>query len=106
MESISRARGKENKELDTTRTVHSIQLIAENQPGYYRVEVHLASALYKMVRNIVGSALHVAQGGAGMNYELLVSLLHEGKDRDRDDNKAKPAPPEGLTLEHVYYDHY
>jgi tRNA pseudouridine38-40 synthase len=105
VERLAKEREEKNKELDTMRTVNSIKLVREaDNPGYYRIEVNLQSALYKMVRNIVGSSLHVAQGGAGLDFASLQTLLHEA--RDRDDNKAKPAPPEGLCLEHVYYDHY
>lgn len=105
VERLAKEREEKNKELDTMRTVNSIRLVQEDdQPGYYRIEVSLQSALYKMVRNIVGSSLHVAQGGVGLDYAFLQTLLHEA--RDRDDNRAKPAPPEGLCLEHVYYDHY
>lgn len=105
VERLAKEQEGKGKELDTTRTVHSVAVVPDPAaPGYFSVEVRLESALYKMVRNVVGASLHVAQGGAGLDYDLLGSLLHDG--RDRDDNKAKPAPPEGLTLEHVYYDHY
>jgi tRNA U38,U39,U40 pseudouridine synthase TruA len=54
------------------------------------------------VRNIVGASLLVSQGG--MSYELLEMLIKTGGKRGL--NLARPAPPEGLTLEHVYYDNY
>jgi tRNA U38,U39,U40 pseudouridine synthase TruA len=105
VERLAIEREEKGKELDTMRTVQSVTLVPDPvTPGYYSVEVRLESALYKMVRNVIGASLHVAQGGVGLDFNLLGSLLHDA--RDRDDNKAKPAPPEGLTLEHVYYDHY
>lgn len=50
----------------------------------------------------MGASLLVAQGG--MEYELLKTIIETGGLRKL--NLARPAPPEGLTLEHVYYDHY
>ena len=43
--------------------------------NYYRVDVNLESALYRMVRNIIGSSLHVATGQ--MSFEKLLYLLKE-----------------------------
>lgn len=94
-----------DRDFTTTRTIHSINLTEDDHyKGYYTIAFHLESALYRMVRNIVGSSLSVAQGGSGIDFELMQKLLHEGCDRKM--NKAMPAPPEGLTLEHVYYHHY
>lgn len=39
-----------------------------------------------------------------MSYDVLQMLLLTGGKRGL--NVARPAPPEGLTLEHVYYDNY
>lgn len=87
--------------LQTTRTVDSINFTDEGG-GYYRIDIRVASALYRMIRNIVGTSLHVAEG------KLLLAdvdrLLSEAPGRQA--NKAKSAPPEGLVLEHVYYDDY
>ena len=52
---------------------------------YYRVDVNLGSALYRMVRNIIGSSLHVATGQ--MSIERLTYLLEEAPTRQ--ENKAK-----------------
>jgi tRNA pseudouridine38-40 synthase len=90
-----------NSHFTTIRTINDIKVIDEGG-GYYRTEVYLESALYRMVRNMVGTSLLVANGG--MQLETFKKLLEPGSDRLQ--NKAKPAPPEGLTLEHVYYDHY
>mmetsp|Transcript_19265 Transcript_19265/g.27101 ORF Transcript_19265/g.27101 Transcript_19265/m.27101 type:complete len:559 (-) Transcript_19265:8-1684(-) len=94
--------------------------------GYYRIEFLLKGALYKMVRNMVGTALEVARGN--MEEDRFLELLHhdhgnekcntvdcsvssDGQSKSlrrkqfvRKDNKSKPAPPEGLTLEMVYFD--
>eukprot|EP01036_Dinobryon_divergens_P036686 gene36686-47822_t len=56
-----------------------------------------------MIRNLVGTSLHVACG-RGFDLEHLKGLLRDAPGRMA--NKARPAPPEGLTLEHVYYDNY
>jgi len=96
------------KSFNTTRFIHSIKLNEEDgeERGYYRIDIHLESAMYKMVRNMVGTAMYIANGG--MDRDQLVKLLALENDLGltRNDNKAKSAPPEGLCLEHVYYDHY
>ena len=89
----------EDHQLDTMRTIYSIQVISEGD-GCFRVELHLKSALYRMVRNIVGTSLDVAAGK--FDEEYLSMLLKDAPSRY--DNKAKSAPPEGLTLERVFYD--
>lgn len=85
----------------TTRTVYSITLVEEGG-GYYRVDFHLKSALYRMVRNIMGSCFLVAAGQ--MDRGHLEYLIREAPSRL--ENKAGSAPPEGLTLEHVYYEQF
>ena len=90
-----------NGVLDTRRVVHSINMIDEGA-GLYRIEVRIKGALYKMIRNMVGTALDVAWGNK--SEEQFLMLLHSGARRQ--ENKSKPAPPEGLTLEQVYYDDY
>ena len=82
----------------TERTVYSVRLVEEGE-GYWRIDFHLKSALYRMVRNIVGSSLLVAAGQ--MPIEHLEYLLSHAPSRL--ENKAGSAPPEGLTLEHVFY---
>lgn len=67
----------------------------------------LKGALYKMVRNMVGTALEVCRGR--MDEEYMLKLLHggdEGEEKSyvRRDNKCKPASSEGLSLEMVFYD--
>lgn len=70
--------------------------------GYYAVDFMLKSATYRMIRNIVGTCLEVGYGRFPIEY--IPCLLNERLSRN--DNKARPAVPEGLTLEHVFYDHY
>ena len=83
------------------RHIRSITMQQE-EPGVYRIDIVLSSALYRMVRNIVGTSLLVSTGR--MPLAELRDLLerHPG----RRENPAKSAPPEGLTLERVYFDHY
>ncbi len=87
--------------VDTNRTIQSINIIDEGD-GYFRVEFRLKSALYRMVRNIMGASLAVAAGH--LPFSKVEELLKQS--RDRDDLKARSAPPEGLTLEYVYYTNY
>jgi tRNA pseudouridine38-40 synthase len=87
--------------FSTRRRIFSISL-SETEPGYHRVDLHLESALYRMVRNIVGTSLLVAEGK--MSYAALQDLLV--RHPSRAENKAMSAPPEGLCLEKVYFSHY
>ena len=139
---------KTQRKINTIRTVYRVELVREplkedynfgngieetnmSQPpsydqsgfigeeGNYRIDFHLQGALYKQVRNMVGTAIEVWLGR--MTEEKLVGLLQiqeevnsdddentiskkEKKKVRRQDNPFKPAPPEGLTLECVYYD--
>ena len=90
-------------EMDTKRTVYSVDLIDEGE-GLYRIEIRLKGALYRMVRNMVGTALEVARGR--ISEEFFLGLLNRVDSADRKKNKCKPAPPEGLTLEQVFYDDF
>eukprot|EP00578_Thalassiosira_sp_NH16_P029466 CAMPEP_0181089190 /NCGR_PEP_ID=MMETSP1071-20121207/7173_1 /TAXON_ID=35127 /ORGANISM="Thalassiosira sp., Strain NH16" /LENGTH=457 /DNA_ID=CAMNT_0023171127 /DNA_START=250 /DNA_END=1623 /DNA_ORIENTATION=+ len=86
------------------------QLTFIGEEGNYRIDFLLQGALYKMVRNMVGTAMEVWLGR--LTEERLIALLRnvqDGRTDDtkkfrRKDNPCKPAPPEGLTLECVYYD--
>mmetsp|Transcript_3721 Transcript_3721/g.5089 ORF Transcript_3721/g.5089 Transcript_3721/m.5089 type:complete len:266 (+) Transcript_3721:219-1016(+) len=93
----------DEKHIDysTIRTIRSIDLIHEGN-GYYRVEFQIKSAIYKMIRNIMGTSFMVAAGD--MPASLLCELLEKAPPRIH--NEALPAQPQGLTLEHVHYDHY
>lgn len=98
---------------NTVRTVHSIELVKEASPSLdeggdhcghlYRIDVYLDGALYKMVRNMVGTALDVCRGR--LAEETFLDLLHRPGELkySRRDNPCKPAQPAGLTLERVFY---
>lgn len=109
--------------VSTIRTVYSVDLIREDPVGgdeaataaggcgnnnNFRIDFRLKGALYKQVRNMVGTALDVCRGNVS-EEEFLRLLRQEQQDDDappltRVDNRSKPAPPEGLTLEMVYFD--
>lgn len=99
---------RKGKAIGTVRTVTKIDLITEGE-GKYRLDIYLEGALYKMVRNMVGTVLAVCTGK--IDEETFMSFVHQPLDEDtservyaRDDNLAKPAPPQGLTLECVFFD--
>jgi tRNA pseudouridine38-40 synthase len=98
--------------FNTVKTIHSITLEEEQERGYYCVNFELESALYKMVRNIVGACKMAAEGGGGnarikMDVPYIAKLLRQdGPSLTRADNLALSAPAEGLTLESVYFDHF
>jgi tRNA pseudouridine38-40 synthase len=92
---------KTGKPMGTIRTVHKAELIHEQQPAHYRIDIHLEGALYKMVRNMVGTSLDVCRGR--LTEKDFQALLHPTENLSRRNNKSKPAPPEGLSLEHVFY---
>lgn len=114
------------RKINTIRTIHKVELVKESrgydfassselkqiqlgfigEEGNYRIDFLIDGALYKMVRNMVGAAMDVWLGN--MERTQLIELLRidqSGDDgKSRKDNPCKPAPPEGLTLECVYYD--
>lgn len=103
--------------FSTIKTIHDITLVEEEgDPGYYCIDFHVESALYKMIRNIVGTCKMCAEGGGGSKAHRLIDipfiaqmLAHDdvGSTKfSRADNLALSAPPEGLTLETVYFEHY
>ena len=86
----------------TVRTIRRLELIEEDAAsGDYRLDFELDGALYRMVRNIVGGLWEL---GAGHTTEE--ELEEVTKRRDRNLNPTRSAPPEGLTLERVFYEHY
>jgi tRNA pseudouridine38-40 synthase len=89
------------KTLDTFRTVESIELHDLSQ-GYYQIDFRIQSAMYKMIRNIVGTSMLVA--GGKMSLSQLKNLIDSAPGREY--NLGLPAPPQGLVLEHVYYEKY
>ena len=132
-----------NNNNNNVRTIHKIDIFPEHQrvvnsgnrnrnntndnhdtmggsvcsfPHYYRIDIYLDGALYKMVRTIVGSVVDVARqphrrrhrqedGVCLLDEALLVDLLDRSHQLNytRTQNPAKPAPAHGLTLERVFY---
>jgi len=70
---------------------------------YYRIDFFLDGALYKMVRNLVGTALDVCRDS--LDEETFSDLLNRPSELNytRKNNPCKPAPSVGLTLERVFY---
>jgi tRNA pseudouridine38-40 synthase len=101
---IEQLEKKAGRAVDTVRTVYSVDLVAEDvDKGLYRIDFYIKGALYKQVRNMVGTAINICMGN--MSEESFRWLLaREDLQVTRDDNPSKPAPPEGLTLEYVYFD--
>uniref|UniRef100_A0A0G4HY75 tRNA pseudouridine synthase n=1 Tax=Chromera velia CCMP2878 TaxID=1169474 RepID=A0A0G4HY75_9ALVE len=89
-------------QFDSVRTIRRLDLVNEDRGDdsslYWRLDFYLDGALFKMVRNIVGSLMAV---GAGMMEKEDIEALFEQKDRRQ--NVAVAAPACGLTLEHVFY---
>ena len=81
------------------RTINSITLTAENEPGYFFIHFNISSAIYRMIRNIVGASIKVAS--SSMPLDAVVQLLNDGSERR--DNKAPPACASGLCLYQVQY---
>lgn len=89
----------------SARRVYSVQLIDEGNEDNYRIEFSLKGALYKQVRNMAGAALQQARRDGKHSKKVDVQqLLATGAPRT--DNPAQPAPPQGLTLERVYFDDF
>jgi tRNA pseudouridine38-40 synthase len=99
---IEQKQKKEQKSVNTVRTVYQVSLVEESH-GLYRIDILLKGALYKMIRNMVGTAIDVARGRMSTE-SFLQLLLHPNEQFVRDDNPCKPAPPQGLTLERVHFD--
>jgi len=86
----------------TIKTINDIKMVSLGG-GYYRVDFFIQSALYRMIRNIMGASF-LCSSGQGMQRDTLAQLLHDAPSRR--ENMAKSAPPEGLCLEKVFYAHY
>jgi tRNA pseudouridine38-40 synthase len=99
----------------TVRTIQSVELVRErgyshedeevddDESQYYRIDIRLDGALYKMVRNLVGTALDVCRGQIEEGHFLDMLQRPRELGYTRNDNLSKPAPPTGLTLERVFY---
>ncbi|KAA8494974.1 tRNA pseudouridine synthase A 1 [Porphyridium purpureum] len=83
------------------RTVHSVRVIRdERDPRLMTVEVDLQGALYKMVRNMIGAALHVARHDMPPEH---IDVLLGARDRRI---APKAAPARGLCLDRIFYADY
>ena len=98
---IEQTQKKTGRIMNTVRTVYNVTLVDEDD-GNYRVEIFLKGALYKMVRNMVGTAIAVCRGH--VSEQEFQTFLNPQPAMTRDSNRCKPAPPQGLTLERVFYD--
>lgn len=87
--------------VSTIRTVFSVDVVREDDVGNYRIDFVIKGALYKQIRNMVGTALDVCRGE--VTEEEFLRLLNQDSTLTRVDNCCRPVPPEGLTLEHVYF---
>ena len=89
-------RHKEFDPEDTVRTLHRINIAAEEE-GCWRIEMEGNSFLYKMARNIAGT---LAQIGRGQLDENCIAQALESGDRTQ---AGMTAPALGLTLHSVKY---
>jgi tRNA pseudouridine38-40 synthase len=89
----------------TIRTVYAVDLVLEDDTNsqHYRIDFIIQGALYKQIRNMVGTAVDVCRGA--LSEDEFVQLLHQDSTKlSRIHNRSRPAPPQGLTLENVYFD--
>ncbi|KAL3823673.1 hypothetical protein ACHAXA_009778 [Cyclostephanos tholiformis] len=111
--------GRDRDDDDGGSSFHWKHVGVIGEEGYYRIDFLLQGALYKMVRNMVGTAMECWLGRMSEGQIVDMLRIHRDDDVDdeegninaivvkrlgRKDNPCKPAPPEGLTLECVYYD--
>jgi tRNA pseudouridine38-40 synthase len=101
---LEQAQRKRGHTIGTVRRIHSVRLVEEDSAqGLYRIDIFLVGALYKMVRNMVGTALDVCRGKVSEDKFLELLTNPSESSLSRKDNPCKPAPPQGLTLERVFY---
>lgn len=79
------------------RTIRSVTVIAEGE-GSYRIDFVIDGALYKMIRNVMGTILDVSCGKMEISR---IQELFDSRDRRL---TPKSAPAHGLCLEEVFYD--
>jgi tRNA pseudouridine38-40 synthase len=105
------------RRVDTVRTVYRARLVHENSVAgnqadrqNYRIDFDIQGALYKQIRNMVGTAIDTCRGRLTLaDVHRLLNLDEDDPDvastrAARDLNPSKPAPPQGLTLEKVFFD--
>lgn len=95
---VDRLEQQQQGSLNTVRVVYEVKLKDEGN-GNHRIDFLLKGALYKQIRNMVATVLDVCLGR--VSESAFLKLL-DGSHRK--DNRSKPAPPQGLTLEFVYFD--
>jgi tRNA pseudouridine38-40 synthase len=92
-------RGNEGPEMDWHRTIHRAEL-ATLADGY-RITLEGDGFLYKMVRMLVGAAVHTAQGR--MRMDDMIRLLDQEVDDLPHGKSPVCAPADGLYLQKVIY---
>jgi tRNA pseudouridine38-40 synthase len=92
-------RGNEGSDMDWCRTIHRADLTTLDDG--YRISLEGDGFLYKMVRLIVGGAMHVAQGR--MRIDDLAAMLDQ-VDGLPYGKSPYCAPADGLYLEQVLYE--
>lgn len=83
--------------VNPVRTIQSIKVVHEDDERY-RLEFRIDGALYKMIRNVVGTILDVA---CFQRPPESIDEMFESKNRRRG---SKSAPANGLCLEEVFYE--
>ena len=81
----------------TVRRLFSVN-VDKTPSGVIEIEVKGEAFLYNMVRIIAGTLLYVGIG------KLSVSDVADLFEHPERENAGKTLPPQGLTLEEVYYD--
>ena len=75
-----------------------IRIIESPDSPLIEIRVRGRSFLYNMVRILAGTIVYVGQGKIGTDQ---IEAILEGRDRRV---SGKTMPPQGLTLEKVFYD--
>jgi len=93
-------RGNEGPDMDWQRTIRRAELESLNDG--YRITFEGDGFLYKMVRMLVGAAVHTAQGRLRMDD--FSQLLDQDEGSELPHGKSPIcAPADGLYLQHVIY---
>lgn len=82
----------------TVRKIFAVNVNKGAVPGLIEIEVQGEAFLYNMVRIMSGTLLYA---GIGKLSTADIEALFENPERQ---NAGKTLPPEGLTLEEVFYD--
>lgn len=86
------------KKVNPIRTMDEIRIIESPDSPLIEISVRGRSFLYNMVRILAGTIVYVGQGKIGIDQ---VEAILAGRDRRV---SGKTMPPQGLTLEKVFYD--